>query len=90
MVGSARVEHVDDVVVAGRSGRVTREAGLAAGRVDDVGVRAVLAVEGQRVAGVDVHRLELVDEGEVLAVAGGRGGRRAPAGETIVVGVREP
>ena len=66
------VEDVDHVVVAGGPGRVTAEARLAPGRVDRVRVGAVLAVEGQRVPHHHVHGLQLVDDEEVLAVAGGR------------------
>ncbi len=73
-----RVEHVDHVVVAGGAARAAAlaergvEARLAAGGVDGVRVGARLAVERQRVAGRDAHRLQLVDEEEVLTVGAGR------------------
>src|SRR5439155_20542358 len=63
IVGRTGVEYVDDVVVARRG---CREARLRAGRVDRVGVRRRLAVEGQRDAVRYVHRLEVVDDEEVL------------------------
>src|SRR6185503_12244979 len=63
----AGVEDVDDVVA-----RVS----AAARRVDEVRVVGFLTVEGQRVAGRDVHRLQLLHVEEVVAGATDRAERR--------------
>ena len=59
VIGGTRVEDVRDVVP---------RAAAAAGGVDAVGVGLGLPVEHQRVAGADVHRLEVPDREDVFTV----------------------
>ncbi len=82
-----RAEHVDHVVV---------RAELAAVREDRVGVRARLAVEGQRVGDALVladrdHRLQPVDDEGVVALCAAAAGGRQGAGHrrgAVAVGAR--